>query len=201
MLNYGTRPLLIARPAARPRGAQCGPVIEALTPRLEARQAPGSGRRAAASRRWRRCSWRCAPAGAQGVTGPAAESGVLSVPEILQPGRLTRWPRSAAGHVRRRRRRGGRRARSDHQGPRHRRSRTDRRRLKTDESASGCHLLYVSASEIKQSAALMLSVEGVGVHGERRRWLRGIWRRGQADRQGQPHPLLRSISPPRSAGG
>jgi hypothetical protein len=35
--------------------------------------------------------------------------------------------------------------------------------LKVDESASGCHLLYVSASEIKRSAGLLLGVKRVPV--------------------------------------
>lgn len=35
--------------------------------------------------------------------------------------------------------------------------------LKADESASGCHLLYVSAAEIKRSAALLLAVKGTAV--------------------------------------
>jgi hypothetical protein len=35
--------------------------------------------------------------------------------------------------------------------------------LKVDEPASGCHLLYVGASEIKRSAALLLAVRGMSV--------------------------------------
>jgi len=35
--------------------------------------------------------------------------------------------------------------------------------LTTDESAAACHLLYVSASEIKRSATLMLSVKSASV--------------------------------------
>jgi uncharacterized protein DUF4154 len=35
--------------------------------------------------------------------------------------------------------------------------------LKVEESASGCHLLYVSASEIKQSAGLLLGAKGASV--------------------------------------
>jgi hypothetical protein len=35
--------------------------------------------------------------------------------------------------------------------------------LTTDESAAACHLLYVSAPEIKRSAALMLSVKSASV--------------------------------------
>jgi hypothetical protein len=35
--------------------------------------------------------------------------------------------------------------------------------LKVDQSASGCHLLYVSASEAKRSAAVLLAVRGLSV--------------------------------------
>lgn len=35
--------------------------------------------------------------------------------------------------------------------------------LKVEESASGCHLLYVSASEIKRSARLLLGARGASV--------------------------------------
>jgi hypothetical protein len=35
--------------------------------------------------------------------------------------------------------------------------------LRPDEPASGCHLLYVSASEIKRSTAMLLSVKGISV--------------------------------------
>lgn len=35
--------------------------------------------------------------------------------------------------------------------------------LKAKESASGCHLLYVSASEMKRSAALLLAARGASV--------------------------------------
>ena len=53
---------------------------------------------------------------------------------------------------------------SDHQGPRDRGSRTDGRRSEGwTNPPQACHLLYVSASEIKRSAGVLMGAQGASV--------------------------------------